>query len=70
MEDKDNPKKIINQITDLKSELEELQSKCDHVPTIKFDNEKRSVVKRCELCDYLMGYATEKERKDHGFGNM
>lgn len=69
MENKENPKEIIDKISGLQSELQEIQSNCTHEPIIKFDNDKKAVVRRCELCDKLLGYATEQERKDHGFGN-
>jgi DNA replicative helicase MCM subunit Mcm2 (Cdc46/Mcm family) len=62
-------KNIIDQIGDLKNELEEIQSKCEHDTVVKYDNEKMTLVKKCEKCTKIIGYPTEQEKLDYGFGS-
>jgi len=60
-------KEIISEIDTLKTELGEIQSACDHVPILKFDNKLKTVVRCCEICDKLLGYPSEQELKDNGY---
>lgn len=68
----ENIKDRINQIKkDIKSlnlELEKIQSECKHEKTtIKFVTDCNSVRKVCDICDLVIGFATEKELKDNNF---
>ncbi len=63
------PKKVIAEIDALNTELEKLQGVCDHVPVIKFDNERKSIVRKCEKCEKMLGYPTQQELKESGFSS-
>ena len=43
-------KKVIEEIDALSIELRKIQSECSHIPIVKFDNNEKTIIKKCEKC--------------------
>ena len=57
---------ILNRILASKKELKELQDSCKHnFYTIDFV--KGHLVKRCKCCYKIIGYPSEKDKRDSGY---
>lgn len=65
---KEKVDQIKKDIKTLTTDLEKIQSECNHEKTvIKFVPDCNSVRKVCALCEFIIGYATEQELKDNNF---
>lgn len=56
-------KEINSRIAELKKQLSEIQSSCDHSPDIGF-NKAFEVKKHCSKCDLDLGYPTTSDRDE------
>lgn len=63
----DKAKTIKEKIKELETQLENIQQDCKHDPVVKFNDELKSVVKECKICNKVIGYPTQQEMKENGF---
>ena len=59
---------IKKEIKHLKEDIDKIQSDCEHPEhKVLFDNESRTVIKRCSVCDKKTGFPTNDELKENGY---
>jgi len=59
---------IKKEIKSLEEDIIKKQEDCSHDKhSIKFDNDKKSVIRICDECNKTLGYATNTELEDNGF---
>ncbi len=65
---KHNVNEIKSQIKTLEEELNKIQGQCDHPNVVlKYDDNSKSVLKICNICEKVIGYPTTEELKNSDY---